>query len=66
MAAYVFYGFRSVASGICKVLAVTVANDKYSVKVAIYLEAPRCLLYELYGTRLTLTLSRTLADDGVV
>ena len=58
LAAGVFYGFRGVAPGYYEVFAVAVADDKYSVKVAIDLETLPGLPYELYGTRLTITMNQ--------
>lgn len=53
-AAQVLHGFRSVASGIFKVMAVAVTDDEYLVKIAINLETPPGLLYELHRTRLAI------------
>src|SRR5271154_7206471 len=55
LAARVFHGFRGLTPGFHEVFAVAVADDKYSVKVAIDLETLPGLPYELYGTRLTIT-----------
>jgi hypothetical protein len=45
LAAGGFEGFRGLAPGLYEVVAVAVADDKYSVKIAIDLEAPPSFLY---------------------